>query len=86
MLSFHTMDYALPTTVSTYFNAPWAIATVSSPNEIDAIYYDENLSGGMIARAPTPVKFKNTNFSYSAVTYDTTFEAANDIFIDIDTY
>ena len=58
---------------------------MSSYSDPDFIYYDENLSAGLIARAAPPVKFKNVNVTQSTVLYNSLLEAANDVYIDIDT-
>ena len=71
--------------MQTFFNSPWTIATVSSYSDPDFIYYDENLSAGLIARAAPPVKFKNVNVTQSTTLYNSLLEAANDVYIDIDT-
>ena len=65
-LTFNT-DYKLPTTTATFYNTPWTIATVSSATDVNAIYYDENLSAGLIARAAPPIKIKNVNISMPAL-------------------
>lgn len=58
---------------------------MSSATDVNAIYYDENLSAGLIARAAPPIKIKNVNISMPALVYDNSLEGSNEVDIDIDT-
>ena len=51
----------------------------------NAIYYDENLSAGLIARAPPPSQFSSVNVTWSSKFFDASLEASNLIYIDIST-